>query len=81
MKTKEQIVELVIKAMPYPEQITSWSFTESNDSVLFTWRGQRFKVNNNLFVVEIEKDCGVGSNTAILLERLIKMYNNNEETK
>lgn len=73
MKATE-IIELVYSAMPYPSQIKNLQIR--NESVCFTWRGDKFEVTSNLTTMMSEDGILTGDNQAILIERLLKNENN-----
>jgi len=66
----EELLELVITSLPYPEQIKDIDVSEP-DAIRFTWRGDRFRVSNTTHVEQVDRGCLCGSNIAILLRRLI----------
>ncbi len=72
VEKKETLVELVNKAMPYSNQIGQWDFSE-NDAVRFVWRGNKFRVSQNLGVETVGNGVLIGSDISILLEKLIKL--------
>jgi hypothetical protein len=70
--THGEIVERIIKAMPYANQMGNLTF-DGDGSVRFAWRGDKFKVSENLSVDQVTPDGFLsGSNTAILLQQLLK---------
>ena len=70
--TKEQAIECVTRALPYPQHIKNWEFS-GPDTVYFTWRRDRFKLYlGSVSVGEIESIFEKGSNLAIAVEQLIK---------
>lgn len=73
METKEQAIEIITKALPYPEHITDWDFSSSEDSVRFTWRGNRFRVDLEYERAEEVKGIMLeGGDLAICVSELIK---------
>ena len=70
--TKEQLVECIVKAFPYPNQITDFDLSR-DDSVRFTWRSDRFRASLSGMVEEVRDPMLHGSNLAILAEQLIKI--------
>lgn len=73
-KTKEEIVETVVGAVPYPEQIKEWNFRDTTPIVEFEWRQTRFRVSLSGHVEEIQGDLLVGSDRAILMRELLKRH-------
>ena len=72
MNEKEALIEKVVRAVPYPAQITEWDISSEEGAIRFTWRRLRVRVTINLVVDEV-KDCFLaGSDAAILLEALLK---------
>ena len=72
MVTQAQTLEAIIKAFPYPYQITDIDL-EREGYVCFTWRSTRFQVSCSSFITEtVEPPFLVGDNQSILAEALIK---------
>ena len=71
---KAQVVEAVVKALPYPQHITDWDFDTDEGAVRFTWRRDRFRMStcHSMMVEECKNGCLHGSNLAIVVEALIK---------
>lgn len=69
--TKAKMLEAVLAEIPLPQQIREIDITSEENAVRFTWRDQRFRVQDQL-VEEIVDGMRSGSNTAILLAALIK---------
>jgi len=65
-----KIVELMIRAMPYPDQMRDLDI--GADSVEFTWRGTRFRVTKSYGVDEVGDGVLIGSDKAILVAALIR---------
>lgn len=72
--TKDLLTELIVKALPYPEQIKNLNTTYSADSIRFEWRGNTFKVDTSFYCSELEGELLMGTDKTMLLERLIKKY-------
>lgn len=68
----EQILEKVISIIPYPNQITDVDLTTSYNAIRFTWRGDRFRVSENLNVEQVDRGLLMGTNAALLLSTLLK---------
>lgn len=73
VETKEQLVELIYKALPYSQQITQLEFTNSNDSIRFEWRGEHIQVKLSLGVSIIDDKLIGSSNLTMLIEKILKM--------
>ena len=73
ISTKEVAMEVVLKAIPYPEHLSDFDFTSEKTAIIFTWRHNRFRLDIEYISVE-EVGNGVlsGSNMSILLQELIK---------
>ena len=72
MTTQAQAIEAIVKAFPFPAQITDIDL-EREGYVRFTWRGTRFQVSCSTFMTEtVEPPFLVGDNQSILAEALIK---------
>lgn len=70
--TSAKAVEYMVKAIPYPEQITDMDITD--DRIYFTWRHERFKYEFKTCGVWIVKGSLLeGSAICILMEKLLKM--------
>lgn len=70
--TKNETLQAIIRAFPYPQHITDLRLDEEPTAVRFTWRGERFRVAECGIVETVEGACLHGSNIAILAETLIK---------
>jgi hypothetical protein len=73
MNTSEILVR-IIQRIPYPEQ--AFRFKTDNDSVRFVWRGHQFRVSERLHVETVCHGCLVGSDIAIILQRLLQLETN-----
>lgn len=71
MHTQAQIIELLINALPYPNQIKDIDMSSEAEAVRFTWRGIRYRVDGKLNTDEVDKGCLVGSDLAILLRQCL----------
>ena len=72
MITNDTLIGYVVKVIPYPDQIVDWDTTSELSAIRFTWRSSRFRVAANLSVEEVDDCVLAGSNSAILLEALLK---------
>ena len=70
--TKAQLVEVIVKAMPHPDQISAWDLDGEDQAVRFSWRGVRFRVSNSLFCETVEGAMLSGGNVAILCDALLR---------
>ena len=67
---KEEILEIVKKAIPYSGQI--YDVVIYDDSIRFNWRDSRYRVSEGLSVEEVGGGLLTGSDSAILMQHLIK---------
>jgi hypothetical protein len=66
-----KLIELVLNALPYSNQINDIDMTEDS-AVRFTWRRNRFRISSTLHVEEVDGGLLAGSNIAIMFEALLK---------
>ena len=66
-------LELVLKALPYPHQITDIDLSQSG-VLRFTWRGARYRVDERLDVDETDGVVLCGSDAAILMRRVLQLF-------
>ena len=71
--TNSEIMDLVKKALPYSNQMTDTELDEEKD-FRFSWRGDRFRIGDQLNVEQVDGGFLVGSNIAIIIEELIKAF-------
>ena len=71
MNTTEKLISAIMTAVPYSKQITDWD-TSGVNSVRFTWRGDRFRVDSQGGVEQVFDGLLGANNISILLEKLIK---------
>ena len=77
-ETKEQAIETIVNAFPYPKQIKDWDLTTEKDAVIFTWRENRFRMCLKYGrVEEVGDGVLIGSDIAILATHIIKIANLN----
>lgn len=67
--TTTQILEIIIRALPYPNQINQLELDEN--AVRFSWRSQRFRVDTALHANTIGDVGLIGDDAAILLRALL----------
>ena len=69
---RENVLMLIMRAVPHADQIKDLDMTTRPDYIMFTWRGNRYRVDENRRVGEIQ-DIGIaGSSVAMLMEALLK---------
>jgi hypothetical protein len=70
--SKEKGIELMYRSIPYANQIKDIDLSKDN-SIYFTWRGTRFKIELQFCsVMTIDGCIAAGSNDAILMSQLLK---------
>jgi len=72
---KSKILELVIKSLPYPTQISDIDVESEGNSIRFRWRSNIFRVTDTLSVESVQGAFLVGDTAAMLLEALLKKNN------
>lgn len=68
---QDKIVNLLLKSIPYPEQVTNLDLSVNN-AVQFEYRGASFRIHEDLSVEEREGVFLTTTVAAIFLEKLIK---------
>jgi hypothetical protein len=78
--SKEELLTALLQAIPYPDQMKNFDFSESN-AIRFDWRDDRFRLNVSGNVERVKGMFLEGSNDAILLGALAKkqLYKNSFE--
>lgn len=72
MLTTGKAIELLIKSLPYPEQITNIE-TEKQNSIYFTWRRSKYKLDLTYCRVEMVNGRLLeGNDTSLLMSHLLK---------
>lgn len=71
MYSQAQIIELLINAIPYANQIKDIDLSSEKDAVRFTWRGCRYRVSNTFCTEQVLNGCLVTSDTAILFRQCL----------
>ncbi len=71
--TKSLLIEAIVSALPYPQQIQDFDLTGEEDAIRFTWRSGRYRCSLSLLSVEqVQGSCLAGTDIAIVMEELIK---------
>jgi hypothetical protein len=70
--TKDQLVQVVIKVLPYAEQMRDLDLFREMEAIRFTWRGDRFRVSLSGFTETVDNGMLVGGNRAILMQALVQ---------
>jgi hypothetical protein len=65
-----QLLELIIRALPYPSQIRELEIEEN--AVRFVWRSQRFRVSTSMRAETVGNGVLIGDDASILLSSLIE---------
>lgn len=68
-----QLLSTVLIALPYTHLMSDIDMHSSPDVLRFTWRGTRYRVSETFGVDEVGDGVLIGSDKAILLERLLKV--------
>jgi hypothetical protein len=71
-RTPAQILEVVLRAIPFPNQVRDLDLAREPDALRFTWRGTRFRVSDTLHVEESDGRFLSGSDLATLLGALLR---------
>jgi len=66
-----KILERVISRLPYSDQVTDIDL-DYDKSIEFGWRGITYRVSENLCVEEVKDGMLMGSNSALLMEKLLQ---------
>lgn len=69
--TNSEIMNVILKAMPLKDQIENLDL-EKHGAINFDWRGEHFRVDENLDVMQNEGKTLAGDNISIILEALLK---------
>ena len=70
--TKDQAIKLIFTSIPYSQHITNLDSESKVNEIRFTWRHTKFMVEyKSLGVWEIGDGVIIGSNVAILLEKIL----------
>lgn len=72
--TKDLLVELIYKSLPYSEQISKLNLTYYSEAITFEWRGTCYKIDTSFMCHELEGTLIKGSDRCLLIERLIKRF-------
>ena len=70
--TNMQVLELVLKCLSYPNQITDIDPGTPSQPLKFTWRGTRYSIDASLNVEEARDGLLIGSDAAMLMGRVLK---------
>ena len=71
MYSQAQIIELLINAIPYANQIKDIDLSSEAKSVQFTWRGNSFRVTETLQVYEVSDGFLSRQDLAILFRQCL----------
>tara|TARA_R110000822_G_scaffold238943_2_gene368910 strand:+ start:311 stop:556 length:246 start_codon:yes stop_codon:yes gene_type:complete len=71
--TKGKGIELLNKALPYPEQMKNIDLDKEN-AIYFEWRSDKYKLDLQFCSVD-RSNCGMleGNDASILMTKLLKM--------
>ncbi len=72
IETKGKGIELLNKALPYPQQMTNIDL-DTKDSIYFNWRDSRYKLDFYSCRVDMVNGCLLeGTDAAILMTQCLK---------
>ena len=72
--SQEKILGLIMKGLPYVDQIEDIDLAGEKGAVRFTWRSTRYRVSCYAGLVEVvEGGMLAGNNEAILLGRILEL--------
>ncbi len=72
IKTKGKGIELLHRALPYPEQIKNIDIDKEN-AIYFDWRTQRYKLDLQICIVLRTNGCILeGDDASILITQCLK---------
>lgn len=78
--TKDQLLELVLRGLPYSNQIKNIDTQSESQAIRFDWRDTRYRVYTvgeyGLDVEEVGNGVLIGSDRAILMRALLEIYRN-----
>lgn len=66
-----ELIEILLNAIPYPQQIKNMGFREEN-ALRFEWRGTAYRIDSSLGADEVDGGCLVGSDKAMLMAQCLK---------
>lgn len=82
--TKDQLLELVLRGLPYSNQIKNIDTQSESQAIRFDWRGTRYRIYTigeyGLDVEEVGNGVLIGSDQAILMRSLLEVYKQASET-
>jgi len=72
IKTKGKGIELLNRALPYPEQMKNIDLDKEN-AIYFDWRSSRYKLDLQFCRIDKSNGCILeGTDSAILMTQLLK---------
>lgn len=72
--SKSELIELVHSALPYSDQIQELDISSEEDAIRFSWRGDTYRVDFNLYCYKVEFSCLVGDKTSMLIRTVLQQY-------
>ena len=73
-KSKESLLEAIIRCIPYPHQMSDIGISTEDDSIRFKWRSSHFRVSILGSVEEIGDGVLIGSDITIMFEKVLKQF-------
>lgn len=70
--TKDELLELLIKAIPYAEHLSKLQTQHEGDFIIFTWRGGEYKMTTSFLTCELDGCIGKYNDASLLMEALVK---------
>lgn len=70
---KEEILEAVIKTLPYSNQIKNLDMSSEQGAIRFTWRGNKFRIAMSGLVEEVGDGVLSGTDICIIFQELLKV--------
>lgn len=67
-----EILNTVMKSLPYADQIRDVDMSSENSVIRFRWRSHEFRVSGSLHVETIQNDCLHGCDLAIVMRQMLK---------
>ena len=70
--TKDQLVLVILRTLPYAEQMRDLDTVTEPEAIRFMWRNDRFRVSITGHASTLEGYMEVGGNLAILMQALVQ---------
>lgn len=73
IESKDKLIELLYKILPYSNQITNLDSTSESEAIRFEWRENKIRLSLSGSCEEINNGCLIGTDLCILLKQLLKI--------